>query len=327
VVSNVLHMWGRIAESGELLEEAVEAARLSGDVEALGWNLLGRSFTAVAAGDIELALIAAEESVELTRDLDDSLVSAFAGVALAHAVYESGEPLRGVDILLASAGGQELSLIPDGWRANYFELLTRCWLALDRPDEAAQAAARAESTAASLGLPLADAMSHRASAAVALYQGDSRAAADRAFAALAAAEEIGARVDAATARTLAGRALAQAGDAERAVSELERAAQQLDACGAVRYRNQAEQELRRLGRHPYRRTRPRSVDGTGIETLTKREAQIAQLVMNRDTNTEIAAQLCLSVKTIESHMRNIFRKLDVSSRVEVARAVERADDA
>ena len=41
------------------------------------------------------------------------------------------------------------------------------------------------------------------------------------------------------------------------------------------------------------------------------------------TNREIAAALFLSDKTVESHMRNIFHKLGVSSRVEVARAIER----
>ena len=35
-------------------------------------------------------------------------------------------------------------------------------------------------------------------------------------------------------------------------------------------------------------------------------------------------QLFVSLKTVESHVRNLFRKLDVSSRAEVARAVERA---
>ena len=75
-----------------LLDEAIDAARLSGNVEALGWNLLGRSFTALAAGDVALALATAQEAVDLTRGLDDSLVSTNAGVALAHAHYESGEP-------------------------------------------------------------------------------------------------------------------------------------------------------------------------------------------------------------------------------------------
>jgi DNA-binding NarL/FixJ family response regulator len=41
------------------------------------------------------------------------------------------------------------------------------------------------------------------------------------------------------------------------------------------------------------------------------------------TNREIAAELFLSDKTVESHIRNIFIKLGVSSRVEVARAIER----
>ena len=54
VLSNVLHTTGRIAES-VVLDGAVEAARLSGNAQALGWNLLSRAFTAVAAGDLETA--------------------------------------------------------------------------------------------------------------------------------------------------------------------------------------------------------------------------------------------------------------------------------
>jgi DNA-binding NarL/FixJ family response regulator len=47
-------------------------------------------------------------------------------------------------------------------------------------------------------------------------------------------------------------------------------------------------------------------------------------VTDRKTNREIAEELFLSGKTVESHLRNIFVKLGAASRVEVARTVERA---
>ena len=91
----------------------------------------------------------------------------------------------------------------------------------------------------------------------------------------------------------------------------------------ARYRAAAERELRSLGQRVHRRTRPGKADGTGVEALTERELQVARLVLDRRTNPEIAEALFLSPKTVETHMRNIFRKLHVSSRVEVARTLER----
>jgi DNA-binding NarL/FixJ family response regulator len=111
------------------------------------------------------------------------------------------------------------------------------------------------------------------------------------------------------------------------VAELERAAAAFDTCGALRYRESAERELGKLGHRTHRRTRAGNSNGTGVETLTARELQVARLVVDRKTNPQIAAQLFLSNKTVETHLRNIFRKMDVASRVELARTVERADHA
>ena len=138
-------------------------------------------------------------------------------------------------------------------------------------------------------------------------------------------EAVGAAFYAATSRTLAGRALAQAGEPDRAAAELERAAAAFDSFGSARYRAAVEQELRKLGRKIHRRTRPGEADATGVGSLTARELEIARLVVDRKTNPEIATALFLSPKTVESHLRNVFHKLDVSSRVEVARAVERSE--
>ena len=61
----------------------------------------------------------------------------------------------------------------------------------------------------------------------------------------------------------------------------------------------------------------------GLKSLTDREREIAELVTDRLTNREIAGRLFLSQKTIESHVRNLFVKLGVTSRVDVARMIER----
>jgi DNA-binding NarL/FixJ family response regulator len=91
--------------------------------------------------------------------------------------------------------------------------------------------------------------------------------------------------------------------------------------GAARYRDQAEAELRRLGHTVYRRSRP-GQGAIGMASLTGREREVAVLIADRRTNREIAEDLFLSTKTVETHIRNIFNKLGVASRVEVARAIE-----
>ena len=326
IIGQATLLRGQLAEASQLLDNAVEGARLSGNVQALAGNLVNRSLTALASGDVELALNTAEENVELTRGLDQSLVSA-AGVSLAAALLESGEPERAADVLVRSSGGDELPLIPGVWRVKFLELLTRCWLALGRPGEAERATASARAGATALGTRMAGSMADRAAAAVALDAGDPGLAAERALASAAAADEVGAPVEAALSRTLAGRALAQAGQTERAVAELERAAAEFHGCRALRYRDAAERELRKLGHRVHRRTRPGTLGAGGVAELTERELRVARLIVDRRTNTEIAAELFLSRKTVETHISNIFRKLAVSSRVQIARAVERADDA
>jgi ATP/maltotriose-dependent transcriptional regulator MalT len=324
ILGQVKLLRGQLAQAAELLDNAVDGARLSGNVQALAGDLLNRSLTALAAGNIDLALSTAQETVELTERLDQSLVTA-AGVAMATALLEAGDPGPAVDVLLRSSGGEELPLIPGVWRARSLELLTRCWLALGRHSEAARAASRVETLATQLTLRVARSMADRALAAVALAAGTPEVAAQHALASAAIAADAGMPVDAALSRTLAGRALAQADERDRAIAQLEQAAEVFQACGALRYRAAAEFELRRLGQRIHRRTKPGDPHGSGVQSLTSRELQIARLVVDRRTNPEIAEALFLSPKTVETHLRHLFHKLDVSSRVEVARVVERSD--
>jgi DNA-binding NarL/FixJ family response regulator len=324
ILGRAWYVRGKLDQATESLDGAIEAARLPGQTQALAGNLFNRSVVAVATGDLDTALATAQESADLARDLDEGFVPAWAAVRLAGVLLETGQPGSAAGLLLSCAGGEELTVIPGGWRVYCLELLTRCWLALDRRSDAERAAACAQATAAAVQLPLAAAWADRA-AAVALDAGDPAHAAERGLASAAAADEVGAPIEAALSRIAAGRALARAGQAERAVAELQRAAAQLDACGARHYRDEAERELGKLGHRVHRRTRPGKPGAGGLESLTERELQVARLVADRKTNPQIAAELFLSQKTIETHLRNIFHKVDVSSRVGLARAVERGD--
>jgi ATP/maltotriose-dependent transcriptional regulator MalT len=327
ILGRVWFVRGRLAEACDLLDGGIEAARLQGNTQALVWNLFNRSPVALAVGDVEVALTTAQESFDLTRTLGAGFHSAWAAVRLAGVLLETAHPGAAVEVLLGCAGGEELTLIPGSWRGYALELLTRCRLALDRVADARATVGRAETWAASVQLPLAGAWADRAAAVVDLAAGHPARAASGALASAAAADQVGAPIEAALSRTLAGRALAQSDQRERAVAELQRAAAQLEACGALRYRDAADRELRALGHAIHRRTRPGKTDKTGLESLTERELQLARLVVDRKTNPEIAAELFLSLKTVETHLRHIFDKMNVSSRVELARAVERTDQA
>ena len=94
----------------------------------------------------------------------------------------------------------------------------------------------------------------------------------------------------------------------------------LATTGAGRERDLAARELRALGVRPPRRSRPaRPADDT--QRLSPREQQVAELVPIGLTNRQIAAQLHITDNTVETHMKRIFVKLDVSSRAAVAAVI------
>ena len=142
LLPRVWYVRGKLAEATELLDGAIEAGHLLGTPPALAGNLFNRSVVALAAGDLDMALTTAEEAVErharARRRLRHGLGRSKARRA---SCSRPGKPVRAVELLLDRAGGEELALIPGGWRAYCLELLTRCLLALDRRREAERAAA------------------------------------------------------------------------------------------------------------------------------------------------------------------------------------------
>ena len=69
---------------------------------------------------------------------------------------------------------------------------------------------------------------------------------------------------------------------------------------------------------------PASSNGNGVPALTPRQCEVAELVATGKTNRQIAEELYLSEKGVESHLSRIFDRLNVSSRTALAAMVERS---
>ena len=73
------------------------------------------------------------------------------------------------------------------------------------------------------------------------------------------------------------------------------------------------------GLHVLPRTDGAALPPSGPELLTPREATVLELLQHGRSNGEIAAELHVGVETVRTHARNIYRKLGVRSRRELAR--------
>ena len=69
------------------------------------------------------------------------------------------------------------------------------------------------------------------------------------------------------------------------------------------------------------------MDGTGgargrdeeLDLLSGREQEVMRLIARGYTYKEVAAELFISIKTVETHMSNVLRKLQLSNRTELTR--------
>ena len=116
------------------------------------------------------------------------------------------------------------------------------------------------------------------------------------------------RTQLARAHLVYGEWLRRAGRRTDARAHLLVAHDMLTSMGAGGFAARAARELRAIGQRARVRT-PETID-----ELTRQELQIARLVATGVTNREVASQLFLSPRTIDAHLRSIFRKLDITSR-------------
>ncbi len=223
----------------------------------------------------------------------------------------SGDLAGGVEELLAagrrfeSIGGRNPAFL--AWRSQAALAL----LQLGEQDEARRLAAEELELARTWGAPRALGAALRAAG---LVEGGKHGLAllEEAVEVLA---DSPARLEHAKARTELGAALRRANRRSEAREQLRHALELATLCGAAPLAARAETELLATG------ARPRRISLSGVASLTPSERRVAQMAADGPTNREIAQALFVTTRTVEVHLTSIYRKLDISSRSQLAAAL------
>ena len=185
--------------------------------------------------------------------------------------------------------------------------------ALGDHDEAERVCVWLEEQGEALGRASALGAAHRCRAVLALEAGGSDEALRELAAACAAWERAGNPFELARTLLVRGAAERRAKRRRAARETLAAALAELERLGAARWAEKARAELARIGgRAPSR------------GELTPTEREVAARAADGLTNREVANALVVSERTVEYHLSNVYRKLGVRSRTELARRLERA---
>ena len=303
-----LALWdGRLPEAGA---DADEAARLAADIGAE--NARALPLTSVAwltglRGDEEQCRRIADEVLALAIDRGLALPAASATWALAQLDLALGRFDEALVRLLAleeirPGFGHPMVPLMTSW--DRVEAAVRC----ERPDVAERSIERFAPWAAATPVGWAD-----------VVLADCRALTappDEAEAHFEAAVEglAGARpLDRARVHLHYGEHLRRERRRIDARVHLRSALEGFERLGAVPWAERARRELRATGETARRR------DISPLAELTPQELQVARLVGEGATNKAVAAQLFVSPKTVEYHLRKVFAKLGIASRSELFR--------
>ena len=115
-----------------------------------------------------------------------------------------------------------------------------------------------------------------------------------------------------------GAALRRANSRSEARKQLRDGLELAEQCGATALFERANDELAATGAHR------RTIMLSGLDALTASERRVAELAADGASNRDIAQALFVTVKTVEMHLSRVYRKLALSSRAQLASALDRA---
>ncbi|HEY6747258.1 MAG TPA: AAA family ATPase [Mycobacteriales bacterium] len=285
--------------------DAAEGLRLAREVDqpsSIAVHLGLLAFVAALRGDEAATVTHADEVVQLAAKHGLGFTEARATSALAWLELGLGRPEKALDRLepLMATGHRGVALIstPD---------LVEAAVRVGRPELGRAALPALERWAASTASPWPSAVLARCHALLAEPD-----VAGRHFdEALRHHRPSGPTVDSARTQLLYGEFLRRERRRVDARPHLRDALGTFERLGAVPWAERARAELRATGETARRRA------ADSVPALTPQERQIARFVATGATNKEVAAQLFVSPRTVDHHLRNVFAKLGVTSRAQL----------
>jgi DNA-binding CsgD family transcriptional regulator len=294
---------GRTAAAEADFHEAVRHARETGQRTELAASLAGLARTEARLGKADECIAHAGEARGLCAELGIGTQELWALAALGELELARGETLAAVgyfeeqQLLLERLGVADVDL----WPAPD---LVDAYLRLGRRDDALAILEPYERKAREKNQPWALARLYRSRGLLA--EPDEL---DACFEeALLLHEPTSDLFELARTRLAYGARLRRSRQRVRAREELRAAIELFDQIGAEPWAEQASAELAATGETARRR------DASTLDALTPQELQIGLLLAEGRTTREAAATLFLSPKTVEYHLRHIYRKLDINSR-------------
>jgi DNA-binding CsgD family transcriptional regulator len=288
----------------DLARETHQMTDLAAALSRLAW-LEGRQ------GQVQQSRAHATEAIELAHELGLRLCEIWATAALGELELGQGHSSEALtwfkrqESVVRECGIADVDLSPG-------PELVELYLRLGQPGPAGQAASVFEAQARSKGQPWALA---RAARCRGLLADDEQM--DTEFArALEIHAETPDVFETARTRLAYGSRLRRNRQRARSRDQLRTAIQEFDHLGARPWSKMARAELAATG------ATVRERDPSTRDQLTPQELQIALLLAVGRTTREAAASLFLSPKTVEYHLRSVYRKLGIASRDELAVAME-----
>lgn len=306
----------RLGAWDDAIAHATLATSLCEDADHV-WTLSWTHATAVAAlagrGDTAAAQSHADAAARYARLIEDENSVADVSIAFAHIAAARADHPAVIEALLPVQGMPDREGIDEpGGRWPWEELLAEALIGLRRLDEAEEVLVPFEERAAARGRrsAMVNAARVRGNLEAARRRNDAAAAAFCTGHAHAAAVPI--PFDRARLEAAHGRFLRRLGKRAAAVAQLRAAREGFVRLGARPYLEAVDRELAVAGVTG-------AEDGGGVRaSLTPQEVAVARRVAQGLSNREVAAQLVVSVNTVEFHLKNIYSKLEVGSRSQLA---------